>query len=357
MSKQPVSPNVPSPPDMYTQLRGKIVDGSISLEEIKQLYEKFDEIKKSDVKAEAIEAMNKDLHIDIASDKFHSFASKLVEVEKQIVIEQYPIKDTDSPEKKNSVQTKRCAEYMRNTSLAKNVMVYECTKNKFAKNISDSLIKGNPKEAKQRLSDLKIPDFLKEHYSSITKFYKENGNEVGAMTNLTFHSVLTSVSRYSKSSIKDDPKGIKQAELLMSANTAIKSVYSSPESYNKLKAQIPEYKETVSAKPTFKVKAANTVNSFVDKAKEFVGVKEKSAAPVTQNIQNPVTPARPKSNAPEKVVRTTIDVVPISRHRSNAVPLTSGMIEQAKALHPVTNTTPSSKPIIGKHRDPQPPGR
>jgi len=288
---------------------------------------------------------------------------------------------------------------MRNTSLAKNVMLYECTKNKFAKNISDSLIKGKPEEAKQRLSDLKIPDFLKEHYLSITKFYKENGNEAGAMTNLTFHSILTSVSQYGKSSIKDDPKGIKEAELLTSVNTAIKSVYSPkiPWSDNSLGEQIPGYTQVpvqveVSAKPiemalsqgsepvkkepsvskeksnptSSRAKVASAINSFIDKAKEFISITEKSAASVTQNIQNPViTPVRPKSDAPEKVVRTAIDIIPISRHRSSAAPehtpptpLTSGVIEQAKALHPVTNTTSSSKPIIGKkHRDPQPPER
>jgi len=62
MSKQPLSPNVPNHLDMYAQLRKKIVDGSISLEEIKGLYKAFAAIKLAPDRIEAIEAMNKDLH-------------------------------------------------------------------------------------------------------------------------------------------------------------------------------------------------------------------------------------------------------------------------------------------------------
>ena len=177
MSKQSENAPVPSLPDRYTELPGKIMDGSISLEETKQLYNEFAKLTPAETRAKVIEAMNKNLHSEISSEKFHSFASKLVEVEKQIVTEAHPIKDTDSPEKRKAGMQKRCAEYMRNTSLAKNVVLYECTKNGFAKDISESLLKGDKEGTKKHLANLKIPDYLQEHYSSITQFYKENGNE------------------------------------------------------------------------------------------------------------------------------------------------------------------------------------
>ena len=91
MSKQPENPIVLSASDMYAQLKGKIMDGSISLEETKQLYKEFAKITPAEARAKGIEAMNKDLHTAISSEKFHSFAVKLVEVEKQIVTEAHPI--------------------------------------------------------------------------------------------------------------------------------------------------------------------------------------------------------------------------------------------------------------------------
>jgi hypothetical protein len=391
MSKQPVDPIVPSPPDMYTQLRGKIIDGSISLEETKQLYKEFAKISPDKARAEAIEIMNKDLHPEISSDKFHSFAYKLVEVEKQIVTEAFPKKDTDSPEQRKAVTQKRCNEYMRNTSLAKNVVLYECTKNEFVKDISESLIKGNKEVAKEQLVGLKIPDYLQEHYSSITEFYKENGNEKGAMTNLVFHVVTTAASHYGKSSL--DPVSVEYLNFVKSLNVVTKSVYSPkiPGSYNPLGAQIPGYtpeavpvQVEVSAKPietavpqvtepvakgelpapegkskpTFMERVGSAISTFVDKIKELVGVKEKSVAPVTQNLQNsvatPVIPKDPKQQnlAPEKIVSTAIDV-PISRPRSNAV------IERATALRErfassssaVSTTSPPPKVSKGKNND------
>ena len=299
MSKQPENPIVLSASDMYAQLKGKIMDGSISLEETKQLYNEFNKITPAQDGAKAIEAINKDLHQEISSEKFHSFASKLVEVEKQIVTEANPIKDTASPEQRKAGMQKRCAEYIRNTSLAKNVVLYECTKNGFAKDISESLLKGDKEGTKKHLANLKIPDYLQEHYSSITQFYKENGNEKGAMTNLVFHVVNTSVTQYGKATIQPGPE---YNNFVISLNAVSKEVYSTkiPGSYNKLGAQIPGYTaETVPAKveiiakpapekstPTFMERVGSAISSFVNKIKGLVGIKEKPAtpAPVGQNI-------------------------------------------------------------------------
>ncbi len=281
MSKQSENPLVLSLPEMYKQLRAKIIDGSISPEETKQLYSEFAKITPAEARAKGIKAMNKDLHTEISSEKFHSFASKLVEVEKQIVTEANPIKDTDLPEQRKAVMQKRCAEYMRNTSLAKNVVLYECTKNGFAKNISESLLKGDEKGTKKHLANLKIPDYLQEHYSSITQFYKENGNEKGAMTNLVFHVINTSVTQYGKATIQPGPE---YNNFVKSLNAVSKKVYSTkiPGSYNKLGSQIPGYTpETV---PTFMERVGSAISSFVDKIKGLVGVKEKSATPGAQNI-------------------------------------------------------------------------
>jgi len=337
MSKQSENAPVPSLPARYTELRDKIMDGSISLEETKQLYNEFAKLTPAETRAKVIEAMNKDLHTEISSEKFHSFASKLVEVEKQIVTEAHPIKDTDSPEKRKAGMQKRCAEYMRNTSLAKNVVLYECTKNGFAKDISESLLKGDKEGTKKHLANLKIPDYLQEHYSSITQFYKENGNEKGAMTNLVFHVINTSVTQYGKATI---PPGPEYNNFVKSLDAVSTEVYSTkiPGSYNKLGSQIPGYTlETVAAevavsakpapkksKPAFMKRVGSAISAFVDKIKGLVGVKEKSATPETQNIQTSViTPSGPKDPkqqniVPEKIVTTVIDR-PTSRPRSNAV--------------------------------------
>ena len=339
MSKQPENPIVLSASDMYAQLKGKIMDGSISLEETKQLYKEFAKITPAKARAKGIEAMNKDLHTAISSEKFHSFAVKLVEVEKQIVTEAHPIKDTDSPEQRKAGMQKRCAEYMRNTSLTKNVVLYECTKNEFAKEISESLLKGDKEGTKKNLSNLKIPDYLQEHYSSIAQFYKENGNEKGAMTNLVFHVINTSVTQYGKATIQPGPE---YNNFVKSLDVVSKEVYSTkiPGSYNKLGAQIPGYTAEVvpvqvevsatpipeKSKPTFMERVGSAVTSFVNKIKELVGIKEKLAtpAPVGQNIQTsvttPIVPRDPKQQnlAPEKIVAKAIDR-PVSRPRSNAV--------------------------------------
>ena len=394
MSKQSLSPTVPVLPKMYAQLKEKIIDGSISLQETTELYKEFGKISPAQARAEAIEAMSKDLHTkEISGKNFHSFASKLVEVEKQIVTEAHPIKETDSPEKRQAGMKKRCAEYMRNTSLAKNVMLYECTKNGFAKDVSESLVKGDKEGAKQKLAGLKIPDYLQEHYSSITQFYKENGNEKGAMTNLVFHSVITSASHYGKASI--DPKSAEYLDFVKSLDVVSKSVYSTkiPGSYNSLGAQIPGYTlETTSAqqvevsakpietavpqvkepvakkvspvveeksKPTFMEKVASAISTFVDKIKELVGLKEKSVSPVTQNLQSsittPIAPKDPKlqSIVPEKTVTKAMDTT-VTRPRSNVV------VERATSLRKglesgrsqaSRTTTPLPKQVKGKSND------
>ena len=359
MSKQPENPIVLSASDMYAQLKGKIMDGSISLEETKQLYKEFAKITPAEARAKGIEAMNKDLHTAISSEKFHSFAVKLVEVEKQIVTEAHPIKDTDSPEQRKAGMQKRCAEYMRNTSLTKNVVLYECTKNEFAKEISESLLKGDKEGTKKNLSNLKIPDYLQEHYSSIAQFYKENGNEKGAMTNLVFHVINTSVTQYGKATIQPGPE---YNNFVKSLDVVSKEVYSTkiPGSYNKLGAQIPGYTaETVPAKveiiakpapekstPTFMERVGSAVTSFVNKIKELVGIKEKLAtpAPVGQNIQTsvttPIVPKDPKQHnlAPEKIVTTGIGE-PTSRPRSYAVSEASSLRKGLKPNLSAKGTT------------------
>ncbi len=370
MSKQPENPIVLSASDMYAQLKGKIMDGSISLEETKQLYKEFAKITPAEARAKGIEAMNKDLHTAISSEKFHSFAVKLVEVEKQIVTEAHPIKDTDSPEQRKAGMQKRCAEYMRNTSLTKNVVLYECTKNEFAKEISESLLKGDKEGTKKNLSNLKIPDYLQEHYSSIAQFYKENGNEKGAMTNLVFHVINTSVTQYGKATIQPGPE---YNNFVKSLDVVSKEVYSTkiPGSYNKLGAQIPGYTAEVvpvqvevsatpipeKSKPTFMERVGSAVTSFVNKIKELVGGKEKPATPVTQNIQTsvitPVIPKDPKQQSvvPEKIVTTAIGE-PTSRPRSYAVSEASSLRKGLKPnLSAESTTTYPPNKVKGKSSD------
>jgi hypothetical protein len=369
MSKQSENPIVLNLPDMYTQLRGKIIDGSISLEETNQLYNEFAKITPAEARAKVIEAMNKDLHTEISSEKFHSFASKLVEVEKQIVTEAHPIKDTDSPEQRKAGMQKRCAEYMRNTSLAKNVVLYECTKNEFAKEISESLLKGDKEGTKKHLANLKIPDYLQEHYSSITQFYKENGNEKGAMTNLVFHVINTSVTQYGKATIQPGPE---YNNFVKSLDVVSKEVYSPkiPGSYNKLGSQIPGYTlETVPAKveiiakpapekstPTFMERVGSAISSLVNKIKGLVGVKEKSATPGTQNIPTsvttPIVPKDPKQQSvvPEKIVTTAIDGQ-TSRPRSNAVSEAASLRKGLKPLSAASTTTYPPNKVKGKDSD------
>ena len=221
--------------------------------------------------------MIKDLETSISDKNYHDFVSKLVVVETQIVSEKYPINETDSPQKSHSKMRQRCAQYMRNTSLAKNAMLHECTKYGLGHNVYQAIKDGNADLAKTRLQNLEIPDYLQDHYSTIRKFYKKNNNELGATTNFTFHALNTSITGYAKIELSQDDS----RKVMLDANKISKSVYSTniEGSREKLLDQIPNSPEEVSVdfsnktKPTLlpnkEVQKLNFAQRFINAIKEF----------------------------------------------------------------------------------------
>ena len=72
-------------PDKYLELKDKIIDGSISPEETRELYDEFKKFGGDSNTAKAVENMMKDLDKTIEPEMLHGFVSKLVEVEKQVM--------------------------------------------------------------------------------------------------------------------------------------------------------------------------------------------------------------------------------------------------------------------------------
>jgi len=160
----------------------------------------------------------------ISNENFHGFVSKLVEVEKEVVSQNSP-----SPEK-------CCAEFYRNTSLARDSMLYEASKGDFAKDVYENLKNGHTDRALDSLANLEVPDFLQDHYKSIKTFYKENGNEMGVNTNLAFHAINGSIIKHAKKELGQD--GVNK--VIRATNKVMKATFDkrSPETYASLDSQI-----------------------------------------------------------------------------------------------------------------------
>ncbi len=184
----------------------------------------------------------------ISDENFHGFVSKLVEVEKEVLTQ-----STNSP-------SKRCAEFYRNTSLARDSMLYEASKGDFAKDVYENLKNGHTDRALDSLANLEVPDFLQDHYKSIKTFYKENGNEMGANTNLAFHAINGSIVKHAKKELGQD--GVNK--VIRATNKVMKATFdkSSPETYASLDAQIDGAK--LDKKQLSAMKEAS-VQKFVEK--------------------------------------------------------------------------------------------
>ena len=132
---------------------------------------------------------------------------------------------------------------MRNTSLAKNAMLHECTKNGLGHDIYKDLKENNIEAATKKFQEFNVPDYLQDHYSTIGEFYKENGNTQGAATNLTFHALTTSINEYAKVELT----GNERNNIIRTSGKTCKSVYSPSieGSRDRLMDQIPGPDESV----------------------------------------------------------------------------------------------------------------
>lgn len=87
----------------YDALKSKILDGSISVEETRQLYDACNTIVGDSDKRIAISGVIEDLeNSGITHEKYHDFVSNLVEVEKQVVTERFPIDPTQPAQKQEA---------------------------------------------------------------------------------------------------------------------------------------------------------------------------------------------------------------------------------------------------------------
>lgn len=191
--------DVPAFPENYAQVRAKIINGTVTQQELSTLYDHYAAINGFAQKAKGINSLIDDLHNNepkITAEKYHDLASKLVEVEKEKVMAAFPVNENSEKERDN--KSKRTAEFFRNTSLAKLVVLDESKRNNFCRDVYEDIAAGRNGAAKEKLSNLEVPDFLKDHYSSIKEFYKENGKENGAARNMVFHIISTSIASFAE---------------------------------------------------------------------------------------------------------------------------------------------------------------
>ncbi len=213
-------------PKNYAQVRAKIIDGTVTQQELSQLYDHYAAIKGFTPKAEGITGLIDDLHKNepkITTEKYHDLASKLVEVEKAKVMEAIPV-NQENPSKELENRSKRTAEFFRNTSLAKLVVLDESKRNNFCRDICEDIVKGRNGAAKEKLSNLEVPAFLKDHYSSIKEFYKENGKEIGAARNMVFHIISTSITSFAEE-VSKRTGGNERNDVPKTAKVLLEEVY------------------------------------------------------------------------------------------------------------------------------------
>lgn len=320
----------------YEELKSKILDGSISVEETKQLYAACKTINGDANKRVAIAGVIEDLeNSGITHEKYHDFVSKLVKVEAQIVAEKFPIDPTQPENEQQADMKKRCAQYMRNTSLAKNAMLHECTKNGLGHDIYKDLKANNIEAATKKFQEFNVPDYLQDHYSTIAEFYKENGNAQGAATNLTFHALTTSINEYAKVELTGNDVN----NIIRTSGKTCKSVYSPTieGSRDRLMDQIPGPDENVTVDfsnitPPDLKPPKQSIGERITSA--FKGVKE-ALQKFGKAVKNLVTSAFKKSDKPTTDLPETTTPEPqtpgqdqtvskdktvsVTRERSNAI--------------------------------------
>jgi hypothetical protein len=260
-----------APPENYAQVRAKIIDGTVTQQELSTLYDHYAAIKTAGSRAQEIQGLIDDLHNSkpkISTEKYHDFASKLVEVEKEKLMKSFP--KSDDPELEDKNKKSRCADYFRNTSLAKNVVLDESMRAGVGQDIYQDLAKGKVQSATLKLESLKVPDFLQNHYSSIKQFYKENGNEMGAAKNLSFHIISTAVSTYALQANKPEivSKMRQVSEVVTPKNDATKTA----SALQGIIDQIPDEKKALNFPPQKK----GLIEWFVEKVKNLLGKKDNS---------------------------------------------------------------------------------
>ena len=335
----------------YEGLKSKILDGSISIEETRQLYDSCKTVGGNADKRVAISGVIEDLeNTGITDEKYHDFVSKLVKVETQVIAERFPIDPTQPEQEQKADMNKRCAQYMRNTSLAKNAMLHECTKNGLGHDIYKDLKENNIEAATKKFQEFSVPDYLQDHYSTIGEFYKENGNAQGAATNLTFHSLTTSINEYTKVELTGNDLN----NIIRTSGKTCKSVYSPsiPGSRDQLMDQIPGPDESVTVDfsnitppdlepytpsveevstpqpktptPSIKERITNAfkgleeaAQSFGQAVKDFVVSAFKKSDKPTTDLPETNTP-KPQEPGPDQTVAKE-KTVSVTRERSNAI--------------------------------------
>lgn len=215
-------------PEKYTELRSKIVDGSIAKTEAQELYDAFQKITPGENRATAVKKLCDDVYKDAGPDKFHTFVKQLAEVEKDVLNKQYPIPEKATPERTKQIQNAKGAEFYRNTSLARNVMVYECVQEGLGKGTYEALKVDNLKEAASTLNEIQIPDKVKDTYKIVNDFFKENKIERGAAINLTFHALYGTIRQYSSNEGNDigrnsDEQKVIEGKLIHDVNQVAKN--------------------------------------------------------------------------------------------------------------------------------------
>lgn len=337
-------------PENYAQVRAKIIDGTVSQEELSKLYDHYAAIKPAGTRAKEIQELIDDLHNSkpkISTEKYHDFASKLVEVEKEKLMTRFP-KSDDNPELENQFKKSRCAEYFRNTSLAKNVVLDESMRAGVGQDIYQDLAKGRDKSAQLKLESLKVPDFLQNHYSSIKQFYKENGNELGAAKNLSFHIVSTAVSTYALQANK--PKIVSKMGQVNEAVTPKDNVEKTAKALQGIIDQIPDEKKPLNSPPQkkgFIEWCVKKVKNLLGKKDNVIPTEKTTSTSHRQNVQTARVRGEEVAERPELVgpelkpkelqpIRKRADAM--DRSRAEEI----GKVAKPKHLH--------SQPQLGKHK-------
>jgi hypothetical protein len=282
-------------PTKYTELRGKIVDGSITKAEAQELHDAFKDIKPDTSRAAAVKKLCDDVYKDSGPDKFHSFVKQLVEVEKDDVSKISPIPNNTTLEQAKPLQIERGANFYRNASLARNAMIFECTKEGLGKEAFEAFNNNDLAKGAAALSEIKIPDRVKDTYKSIDEFYKENKLETGAARNLVFHAINGAIQQMGVADGVAHPERSeqeqqdKQVKLQKDLNTvSSRGVFhkDTPGALDLIKAQI-EAKE-----PT----AQQIENSKTITQKVQEGITKSAPAPIAE--QTALSQTKPEPTKP-----------------------------------------------------------
>jgi hypothetical protein len=362
----------------YLKLKDKIVNGTVTKEEVEKLHADFNAYDKKDGKdipryqnkSTVIKDSMEDLgKSGIFKENMHKFVGQLFEIETKIEIDKINL-------------GKQSTGVMReNSSVLKPALTVECVQNGFARDIFEAVKNDTPKAAIEKMVNIEVPPFLQNHFSKMQEAYslqkKEGGPGVktqenvdkyknAAASTLGFNAISNVVTSYIANEIGGDRRVIdkyndlslsvykpKDPSSLISLNAKISGNTPNPQDLENLKkdaeARHNEIQVKNAQKPSFfappdgqdnKVKIEHSTQSqphkdspdpatkpptLFDKVKAFVKEAQAATKETMHTVVENVIPGRRnlnqmfneiKNSAESKPKEQTNDVTPEAKSRT-----------------------------------------